>query len=79
AYIYGTTLNNQGLVKVMALNGGSETAVALGIAGSNSNAAALSASVGIITDSANAYIENSSLTGQTVDNYRSLEVDAYQT
>ncbi|MHC4048420.1 leukotoxin LktA family filamentous adhesin [Bradyrhizobium sp. 25ACV] len=79
AYIYGTTMNNQSSVTVQALNGGSETVVALGVAGSKSNAASLSASVGIITDSANAYIENSTITGQSTGVNRALEVDAYQT
>ncbi|MBR0688118.1 leukotoxin LktA family filamentous adhesin [Bradyrhizobium manausense] len=79
AYIYNTALNNQDTVKVMALNGGSETVVALGISGSKANSASLSASVGIITDSANAYIENSTITGRTGVVNRTLEVDAYQT
>ncbi|MBB4256287.1 leukotoxin LktA family filamentous adhesin [Bradyrhizobium sp. CIR3A] len=79
AYIYGTTLNNQSSVTVQALNGGSETVVAIGVAGSKSNAASLSASVGIITDSANAYIESSTITGQASGVNRALEVDAYQT
>lgn len=79
AYIYGTTLNNQSSVTVQALNGGSETVVAIGMAGSSSNAAALSASVGIVTDSANAYIENATITGQSSGVNRALEVDAYQT
>ncbi|MCK1716641.1 leukotoxin LktA family filamentous adhesin [Bradyrhizobium sp. 141] len=79
AYIYGTTVNNQSSVTVQALNGGSETVVALGVVGSKSNAASLSASVGIITDSANAYIESSTITGQSTGVNRALEVDAYQT
>ncbi|MCJ9705964.1 beta strand repeat-containing protein, partial [Bradyrhizobium sp. SHOUNA76] len=79
AYIYGTTMNNQSSVTVQALNGGSETVVALGVAGSKSNAASLSASVGIITDSATAYIESSTITGQSTGVNRALEVDAYQT
>ncbi|MDA9487916.1 leukotoxin LktA family filamentous adhesin [Bradyrhizobium sp. CCBAU 11361] len=79
AYIYGTTMNNQSSVTVQALNGGSETVVAIGVAGSKSNAASLSASVGIITDSANAYIESSTITGQSSGVNRALEVDAYQT
>ncbi|SCB10737.1 hypothetical protein GA0061098_1001397 [Bradyrhizobium shewense] len=79
AYIYGTTMNNQSSVTVQALNGGSETVVAIGVAGSKSNAASLSASVGIITDSANAYIESSTITGQSAGVNRALEVDAYQT
>ncbi|MCP2208780.1 leukotoxin LktA family filamentous adhesin [Bradyrhizobium diazoefficiens] len=79
AYIYGTTVNNQSSVTVQALNGGSETVVAIGVAGSKSNAASLSASVGIITDSANAYIESSTITGQATGVNRALEVDAYQT
>ncbi len=79
AYIYGTTLNNQSSVTVQALNGGSETVVAIGVAGSKSNAASLSASVGIITDSANAHIESSTITGQSSGVNRALEVDAYQT
>ncbi|SEM47998.1 leukotoxin LktA family filamentous adhesin [Bradyrhizobium sp. OK095] len=79
AYIYGTALNNQSSVTVQALNGGSETVVALGVAGSKSNAASLSASVGIITDSVNAYIESSTITGQASGVNRALEVDAYQT
>ncbi|MGL9622638.1 leukotoxin LktA family filamentous adhesin, partial [Bradyrhizobium sp. U531] len=79
AYIYGTTMNDQSSVTVQALNGGSETVVALGVAGSRSNAASLSASVGIITDSANAYIESSTITGQATGVNRALEVDAYQT
>jgi filamentous hemagglutinin family protein len=79
AYIYNTTLNNQDTLKVMALNGGSETVVALGISGSKSNSASLSASVGIVTDSANAYIQNSTITGRTGVVNRTLEVDAYQT
>ncbi|QDP25202.1 leukotoxin LktA family filamentous adhesin [Bradyrhizobium cosmicum] len=79
AYIYGTTMNNQSSVTVQALNGGSETVVALGVAGSKSNSASLSASVGIMTDSANAYIESSTITGQASGVNRALEVDAYQT
>ncbi|QOZ76222.1 leukotoxin LktA family filamentous adhesin [Bradyrhizobium sp. CCBAU 53351] len=79
AYIYGTTLSDQSSVTVQALNGGSETVVALGVAGSKSNAASLSASVGIVTDSANAYIESSTVTGQSSGVNRALEVDAYQT
>ncbi|WP_063195857.1 leukotoxin LktA family filamentous adhesin [Bradyrhizobium sp. AT1] len=79
AYIYGTTMNDQSSVTVQALNGGSETVVALGVAGSRSNSASLSASVGIITDSANAYIESSTITGQATGVNRALEVDAYQT
>ncbi|WLA68165.1 leukotoxin LktA family filamentous adhesin [Bradyrhizobium diazoefficiens] len=79
AYIYGTTMNDQSSVTVQALNGGSETVVAIGVAGSKSNAASLSASVGIITDSANAYIESSTITGQATGVNRALEVDAYQT
>ncbi|KJC41165.1 leukotoxin LktA family filamentous adhesin [Bradyrhizobium sp. LTSP857] len=80
AYISGTTLNNQSSVTVQALNGGSETVVAIGVAGApEGNAAALSASVGIVTDSANAYIENSTITGQSTGVNRALEVDAYQT
>ncbi|RTM10454.1 MAG: leukotoxin LktA family filamentous adhesin, partial [Bradyrhizobiaceae bacterium] len=79
AYIYGTTMNDQSSVTVQALNGGAETVVAIGVAGSKSNAASLSASVGIITDSANAYIESSTITGQSSGVNRALEVDAYQT
>lgn len=79
AYIYGTTMNDQSSVTVQALNGGSEMVVAIGVAGSKSNAASLSASVGIITDSANAYIESSTITGQSSGVNRALEVDAYQT
>lgn len=79
AYISSTNMNNQRSVTVQALNGGSETVVALGVAGSKSNAASLSASVGIITDSANAYIESSTITGQATGVNRALEVDAYQT
>ena len=79
AYVYGTTMNNQSSVTVQALNGGSETVVAIGVAGSKSNAASLSASVGIITDSANAYIESSTITGQSTGVNRALEIDAYQT
>ncbi|MEH2493083.1 leukotoxin LktA family filamentous adhesin [Bradyrhizobium sp. AZCC 2230] len=79
AYIYGTTMHDQSSVTVQALNGGSETVVAIGVSGSKSNAASLSASVGIITDSANAYIESSTITGQATGVNRALEVDAYQT
>jgi len=79
AYIYGTTMNNQSSVTVQALNGGSETVVAIGVAGSKSNAASLSASVGIITDSASAYIDSSTIAGQATGVNRALEVDAYQT
>jgi hypothetical protein len=79
AYISSSTINNQSSVTVQALNGGSETVVALGVAGSSSaNAVALSASVGIVTDSANAYIESSTITGQSSGVNRALEVDAYQ-
>ncbi|MFX8377786.1 hypothetical protein ABTL70_20090, partial [Acinetobacter baumannii] len=60
-------------------NGGAETVVALGVSGSKANSVALSASVGIITDSANAYIENSTITGASTGVNRALEVDAYQT
>ncbi|EJN14422.1 hypothetical protein PMI42_02029, partial [Bradyrhizobium sp. YR681] len=80
AYISSTTMNNQSSVTVQALNGGSQTVVAIGVAGSlSSNAVALSASVGIVTDSANAYIETSSITGQSTGVNRAVEVDAYQT
>ena len=80
AYIYGTTMQNQSSLTVQALNGGSQTVVALGVAGGTSaNAAALSGSVGIITDSANAYIQSSTITGQASGVNRALEVDAYQT
>lgn len=78
AYVYGTTMNDQSSVTVQALNGGAETVVAIGVAGSKSNAASLSASVGIMTDSANAYIESSTITGQASGVNRALEVDAYQ-
>ncbi|MCS3760549.1 leukotoxin LktA family filamentous adhesin [Bradyrhizobium centrosematis] len=79
AYISSSTINNQSSVTIQALNGGSETVVALGVAGSSSgNAVALSASVGIVTDSANAYIESSTITGQSSGVNRALEVDAYQ-
>jgi hypothetical protein len=80
AYISGTTMQNQMSVTVQALNGGSETVVAIGVAGGQSaNAAALSGSVGIMTDSANAYIENSTITGFATGTNRAIEVDAYQT
>jgi hypothetical protein len=80
AYISGTTMQNQMSVTVQALNGGSETVVAIGVAGGPSaNAAALSGSVGIMTDSANAYIENSTITGYATGTNRAIEVDAYQT
>lgn len=80
AYIYGTTMQNQSNVTVQALNGGSETVVAIGVAGGTSaNAAALSGSVGIMTDSANAYVESSTITGQATGVNRAIEVDAYQT
>ncbi|MCK1476877.1 leukotoxin LktA family filamentous adhesin [Bradyrhizobium sp. 197] len=80
AYIYGTTMQNQMSVTVQALNGGSETVVAIGVAGGTSaNAAALSGSVGIMTDSANAYIESSTITGYATGTNRAIEVDAYQT
>ncbi|UPJ40301.1 leukotoxin LktA family filamentous adhesin [Bradyrhizobium sp. 40] len=80
AYISGTTMQNQMSVTVQALNGGSETVVALGVAGGTSaNALALSESVGIVTDSANAYIENSTITGFATGTNRAIEVDAYQT
>ncbi|MBR0971143.1 leukotoxin LktA family filamentous adhesin [Bradyrhizobium japonicum] len=80
AYIYGTTMQNQTSVTVQALNGGSETVVAIGVAGGTSaNAAALSGSVGIMTDSANAYIESSTITGYATGTNRAIEVDAYQT
>lgn len=80
AYISGTTMQNQMSVTVQALNGGSETVVALGVAGGTSaNALALSGSVGIVTDSANAYIENSTITGFATGTNRAIEVDAYQT
>ncbi|MET4273159.1 MULTISPECIES: leukotoxin LktA family filamentous adhesin [unclassified Bradyrhizobium] len=80
AYISGTTMQNQMSVTVQALNGGSETVVALGVAGGTSaNALALSGSVGIVTDSANAYIENSTITGVATGTNRAIEVDAYQT
>ncbi|MBR1087140.1 leukotoxin LktA family filamentous adhesin [Bradyrhizobium manausense] len=79
AYMSGVTSNNQSSVTVQALNGGAETVVALGVSGSKGNSAALSASIGIITDSANAYIANSTITGASSGVNRALEVDAYQT
>ncbi|MBR1212048.1 leukotoxin LktA family filamentous adhesin [Bradyrhizobium sp. JYMT SZCCT0180] len=80
AYIDNTTINNHRSVSVQALNGGEQTVVAIAIAGSQGgNAAAVSASVGIITDSANAYIQNSTINGVSGGTSRSVEVDAYQT
>ncbi|MBR1196473.1 leukotoxin LktA family filamentous adhesin [Bradyrhizobium sp. AUGA SZCCT0158] len=80
AYIDNTTINNHRSVSVQALNGGEQTVVAIAIAGSQGgNAAAVSASVGIITDSVNAYIQNSTINGVSGGTSRSVEVDAYQT
>ena len=80
AYIDNTTINNHRSVSVQALSGGEQTVVAIAIAGSQGgNAAAVSGSVGIITDSANAYIQNSTINGLSGGSSRSVEVDAYQT
>ncbi|MET4326721.1 hypothetical protein ABIB80_002547 [Bradyrhizobium sp. i1.15.2] len=80
AFISNSTVNNQQSVTVQALNGGSETVVAIGLAASTrSNAASIALSVGIITDSAQAYIENSTIAGGSTGVLRALEVDAYQT
>jgi hypothetical protein len=80
AFISNSTVNNQQSVTVQALNGGSETVVAIGLAASTrSNAASIALSVGIITDSAQAYIENSTIAGGSTGVQRALEVDAYQT
>ncbi|MBR1266082.1 leukotoxin LktA family filamentous adhesin [Bradyrhizobium sp. AUGA SZCCT0222] len=79
AYIDNTTINNHAAVSVQALNGGSETVVAIGIAASRANSVAIALSVGIITDSVNAYIQNSTLNGVSSGMSRAVEVDAYQT
>ncbi|MBR1143695.1 leukotoxin LktA family filamentous adhesin [Bradyrhizobium sp. AUGA SZCCT0431] len=79
AYIDNTTINNHAAVSVQALNGGSETVVAIGIAASRANSVAIALSVGIITDSVNAYIQNSTLNGVSSGTSRAVEVDAYQT
>jgi hypothetical protein len=84
AYISNSNVANQASVTVQALNGGQETVVALGVAistssSSSSGAATLSGSVGIVTDSANAYISGSTVTGVTGQVNRVVEVDAYQT
>ena len=79
AYIDNTTINNHAAVSVQALNGGSETVVAIGIAASRSISIAIALSVGIITDSVNAYIQNSTLNGVSSGSSRAVEVDAYQT
>jgi hypothetical protein len=79
AYIDNTTINNHAAVSVQALNGGSETVVAIGIAASRSISIAIALSVGIITDSVNAYIQNSTLNGVSSGTSRAVEVDAYQT
>ncbi len=79
AYIDNTAINDHKAVSVQALNGGQQTVVALGVDGSDGNAVSLSGSVGIITDSVNAYIQNSRLVGISTGGSRAVEVDAYQT
>ncbi|UVO26329.1 leukotoxin LktA family filamentous adhesin [Bradyrhizobium arachidis] len=80
AFIKNSTMNNQQSVTVQALSGGSEMAVAIGLAAApRSNAVSIALSVGILTDSTNAYVENSTITGVSTGVNRALEVDAYQT
>ena len=78
AYISDSTINNQQSVTVQALNGGQQTVVGIAIAASNANSASISGSAGFITDSATAYIADSTLSGVSGSS-RAIEVDAYQT
>ena len=79
AYIDSSSINNAKTVVVQSITGGAETAVGIGLAaGASSNAASLSASVGLISDSSNAYISNSTLSGSTAASGRQIDVDAYQ-
>jgi filamentous hemagglutinin family protein len=69
ASIVSSTITTAGQVTVRAMSSGSETAVGLGIAASaptgTSGAASLSASIGIITDSVDASIKYSTITGNS--------------
>ena len=80
AYIDGSTISNEKLVTVQSLSGGRETAVGIGLAVSaQSNAASLSGSIGVISDSSTAYISNSTITGLSSVSGRQIDVDAYLT
>lgn len=79
AYVSSTTISNMQSVSVQALNGGSEMAVAIGAAGSDeANSIAMSLSIGLITDSTQAYIANSTISGLSGGSL-GVSVVAYQT
>lgn len=80
AYISNTTISDQANATVMALNGGSQSVVAIGIAVTKSGlAGTIAASVALIADSATAYIDNSHVTGVAGGSSNALNVNAYQT
>jgi hypothetical protein len=84
AALTSSSVSNAGDVAVRALASGEQTLVGLGMAvaasaGQNSSAASLSASVGMVTDSVNASIANSSITGVSGGSGRDVVAQAYQT
>jgi filamentous hemagglutinin family protein len=83
ATIDSSSITNAGNVTVLALGSGSQTLVGIGMAlaaGSSGYAASMSVSVGIITDSVNAAIKNSTITGNSnaAAADRQLVVQSYQ-
>jgi hypothetical protein len=84
AALASSTVSNAGDVTVRALASGEQTLVGLGLgvaasAGQNSGAASLSGSIGIVTDSVNASIASSSITGVGGATGRDVVAQAYQT
>jgi hypothetical protein len=84
AALTSSSVSNAGDVTVRALASGEQTLVGLGVAvaasaGQNSAAASVSGSVGLVTDSVNASIGNSNITGVSGGSSRDVVVQAYQT
>jgi hypothetical protein len=82
AHIAGSTLTNIGNTSVQALAGGRITAVGLGLAGApgGNGAAAMSVSLGLVTDRVSAAISDSTLLAGTFPlGANAVAVNAYQT
>ncbi|MET4255568.1 hypothetical protein ABIC09_000496 [Bradyrhizobium sp. S3.12.5] len=80
AYIANSTVSDESAVNVRALSGGSLTAVAIALSATRTGtAASVSVSVGSISDSATAYIDNSTITGVSGGTANAANVNAYQT
>ena len=84
ASINATTVSNAGDVTVRALGSGEETIIGIGLsvaasASANSSAGAVSVSVADVTDSVNAFISGSSITGVAAGTGRDVLIQSYQT